>query len=196
MSLVAVRSSSSPANIPVHVVVPLSIVALALWGIGAGRLVEASAAQLSLLRASSVLIASCAAAAEAGFWCSVWAARGVRVRYVPLAFALLALSGIDAVGVLVQGLDPAGRAARLAVVALAGPVASGGADGGRDGFDVALGGAGLLTALRMTASAACQATLARRPFRDALLGVLAAWVLGRLVVMWLVDLARGASPLG
>src|SRR5439155_930409 len=71
----------------------------------------------------------------------------------------------------------------------------GDAAGPGSGFRASFGGVGLLCVARLVATAAIQRRGTGRGLAAPLRLTLATWLLGRLANWWLVDLARGMSPL-
>ena len=69
------------------------------------------------------------------------------------------------------------------------------ASGPGSGFEAAFGSVGLLCVARLVATAAILRRGTEGGLARALRLTLAVWLLGRLASWWLIDLARGVSPL-
>ena len=136
-------------------------------------------------------------AVEALFYVAWWRAWGVRLGFAGLFEWLVSISVLD---LLASGLTriaeyhPGWVAHALEVFVGFGALRL--EDTGLDsGVRSAFGSVGLLCVARLAATAAIQRQGGRRGLAAPLTLTLAVWLLGRLVNWWLVDLARGMSPL-
>lgn len=136
-------------------------------------------------------------AVEALFYLGWWRARGIRLKFTRLFEWLVSISVLD---LLASGLTrvaeshPGWVAHALEVFVGLGAIR--GEDSGLgSGFRAAFGPVGLLCIARLVATAAIQRRGTERGLAAPLRLTLAVWLLGRLANWWLVDLARGMSPL-
>ena len=135
-------------------------------------------------------------AVEALFYAGWWRARGSRIGFMRLFEWLVSLSVLD---LLASGLTriaeshPGWVAHALEVFVGLGALRGDEAIG--SGFRAAFGPVGLLCVARLIATAAIQRRCAGGRLAAPLRLTLAVWLLGRLANWWLVDLARGMSPL-
>ena len=136
-------------------------------------------------------------AIEALFYFGWWRARGIRLSLVRLFEWLVSISVLD---LMASGLTrvaeahPGWLASTLEIFVGLGAV-RGDAAGPGSGFRASFGGVGLLCVARLVATAAIQRRGTERGLAAPLRLTLAVWLLGRLANWWLVDLARGMSPL-
>lgn len=146
----------------------------------------------------ALMVLGCAAgwAAEAGFYVSWWRWRGRRLAYwrflswvVSLSLADLCVESIRQN--LARGVWEPG-AWWLVLVGLGNATRTGDVSA----VSVAFGGLGLITAVRIVATAHVQSAALRVRFAPVALLVCAAWVLCRIAAGWMFDLARGASGIG
>jgi hypothetical protein len=136
-------------------------------------------------------------AIEALFYAGVWRARGIRLEFMRLYEWLVTISVLD---LLASGLTrlaeshPGWIAAALEVFVGLGALRSEESQLG-SGFRAAFGSVGLLCVARLVATAAIQRRGAGGRFASPLALTVTAWLLARLATWWLMDLARGVSPL-
>lgn len=134
-------------------------------------------------------------AVEALFYVQWWRACGIRLGFVRLFEWLVSISVLD---LLASGLtrfaDSHPGVLAYALEVFIGLGARHG-DAPGSGFRAAFGSFGLLCVARLIATAAIQRRGTGRGLAAPLALTLAVWLLGRLVNWWLVDLARGMSPL-
>jgi hypothetical protein len=134
---------------------------------------------------------------EALFYAGWWRARGIRLSFARLFEWLVSISVLD---LLASGLTrvaeshPGWVAHALEVFVGLGAL-RGEESGPGSGFRAAFGAVGLLCIGRLVATAAIQRRVTERGLAAPLRLTLAVWLLGRLANWWLVDLARGMSPL-
>ena len=135
-------------------------------------------------------------AVEALFYVWWWRARA-RLSFARLFQWLVSISVLDLLAsTLTRAAEshPGPLARTLAVLAGIGAL-RGQHLGASPGLEAAFGSLGLLCVARLVATA----TLQRRGMGGSLGGplllTLAAWLLGRIAIWWLMDLARGMSPL-
>uniref|UniRef100_A0A832I2X0 Yip1 domain-containing protein n=1 Tax=Eiseniibacteriota bacterium TaxID=2212470 RepID=A0A832I2X0_UNCEI len=134
-------------------------------------------------------------ALEAAWYAACGRALGARLPVVRLAVALVTLSMLDVARLALLG-PPAGEGfdPRLPLV---GAELLAGAGAPHDGFGAAFGSFGLFVALRLAGTAWLLArALGEGRGGAAALLVAATWLASRLAAWWVVDLARGRSPLG
>jgi hypothetical protein len=150
----------------------------------------------AVLPALMVLGRAAGWAVEAGFYVSWWRWRGRRLPYWrflswigSLSLADLCVESIRRN--LAQGLWEPGPW----WLVLGGP-GVGSTAGEISAAVVAFGGLGLITAVRIVATAHVQSAALRVGFGPVALLVGAAWVLCRIAAGWMFDLARGASGIG
>ncbi len=136
-------------------------------------------------------------AVEALFYLGWWRARGLRLSFARLFEWLVSISVLD---LLASGLTRIAEAhpgwvAHALEVFVGFGVLNSEQPGLGPGLRAAFGSVGLLCVARLAATAAIQ----RRGTEGGILAplrlTLAVWLLGRLVNWWMVDLARGMSPL-
>ncbi|MBI5168485.1 MAG: hypothetical protein HZA61_03255 [Candidatus Eisenbacteria bacterium] len=130
---------------------------------------------------------------ECAFLRMVWAARGVRLPFAPLAFALGLLTVPESCAQAALAHVAPGSAAAVWLAPWVGYRALAGDAAGANGWSFAFAGAGLLTAARIAASAAVQSRLAGRRWREAALLVTVVWLLSHVLLAWLAELARGRA---
>ena len=123
----------------------------------------------------------------------VWGARGVTLPFAPLALALWLLTMPESCAVAALARVPPGSAGAVWLAPWVGYRALAGSAAGANGWSFAFAGAGLLTALRMGLSAAVQARLAGRRWREAAALVFTVWFVSHVLLAWLVELSRGRS---
>ena len=136
-------------------------------------------------------------AVEALFYLGWWRARGIRLGFARLFEWLVSISVLD---LLASGLTRVaeshpGWVAHALEVFVGLGVVRGDESGFGSGFRAAFGPVGLLCVARLMATAAIQRRGTERGLAAPLRLTLAVWLLGRLANWWLVDLARGMSPL-
>ncbi len=174
----------------------LAAVALASWwqsGLAQGAALEGFPHGSPAVAATLfVLVRLAASAIEALFYSLWWRARGARLPYGWFLVALVALSIVDRFGAGLAVL--AGRSPALApwLAPIAGLQLLG--DRLAPTLRVALGGVGLLALSRVVITAWFQSAYTGRRLRGALTVTALAWIATRLAAWWVVDLARGMSP--
>ncbi|HVP14460.1 MAG TPA: hypothetical protein VMS88_02885 [Terriglobales bacterium] len=176
------------------------VLALVSWGQVAFR--QAGDLGLSgapgLAAAAGLALASrvAAAAIEAWVYALAWRALGARLPVLWFGIALVALSVVDRLALSLAELAHRAPASAPWAAVLAGPHLLGSRWlAGEPGLRAALGGIGVLTALRLGMTAWLQAAALRRRMRGPLLLTLGIWWASRVALWWTTDLIRGASPL-
>jgi len=178
----------------------LALVAVVAWwelGLRQGGALGAGPHLPAVLAATLMVLARLAAnSLEALAYLLWWRTRGARLPYLRFLVALVALSLVDRFA-----LDLAALASRTPALApLLAPIAGiqlirGRLPGAEPGLWAAFGSLGLLTLARIAITAWLQAAGTGRRLRGALLLTAGAWLAGRVVLWWTLDLVRGASPL-
>ncbi len=130
---------------------------------------------------------------ECAFLRMVWAARGAKVPFTPLAFALWLLTLPEWCAQAALAHVAAGSASAVWLAPWVGYRAVAGDAAGMTGWGFAFAGAGLLTAARLAISAAVQARLSGRRWREAALLVTMVWAGSHVLLAWIVELARGRA---
>jgi hypothetical protein len=176
------------------------LLALVSWGQVASR----QAGELGMRGAPGLAAAAglalagrvVAAGIEAGVYALVWRALGARLPVLRFGIALVALSMVDRLALSLVELAHRAPASAPWAAALAGAHLLGSPwPAGEPGLRAALGGIGILTALRLAMTAWLQAAALRRGMCGPLLLTLGLWAASRIALWWTTDLMRGASPL-
>ncbi len=178
----------------------LCLVAFAFWweaGWRQGALLMAGVPRGHVAVAASLLVAGrlAANAVEALFYALWWRARGARLPYGRFLVALVALSLVDRFGLALTAVAERSPALGPMLAPLAGPQALGARFGLEPGLRAALGSLGVLTLARLAITAWLQSVQAGRRLRGALAVTAVAWLGSRVALWWMVDLARGLSPM-
>jgi hypothetical protein len=152
---------------------------------------------LDAIAAAAALGHLCGNAVEALFYMGWWRARGAPLSFSRLFEWLVSISVLDLLGAglgRIAASHPGWAAHVLAV--FAGPGALRADDLAMpSGLSAAFGSLGLLTVVRLVATAALQRQGVGGRLLEPLALTLAAWLPVRIASWWLVDLARGLSPL-
>ena len=126
-----------------------------------------------------------------------WRSWGAPFRFGRFFVSVASFSLIDAWVSTLQALVRDGAPALapwLAPVLGIGLLHEPGVSGG-SAWQIAIGGLGLATAVRVALTARAQARETGRGLRGALILTMLAWLGTRAIVWWGIDLARGASPM-
>lgn len=173
-----------------------SYLAFCWWQAGVGEATRAGTASAASAAALVPAGKLAGALTEAAFYHLWWRGRGSRLAYWRLFLVVSSASLADVFAAdLAARASAAGPAARGFLAALAGPHALGDSVLGSPAARALLGSLGLLTVLRIAVTADAQARGAGVRFRAALGWTALVWLLGRLSMWWITDLARGRSPL-
>lgn len=178
----------------------LFLVALATWGEAGwrqGAALAAGTTHLPVAVAAALMIASrlAAGAVEALAYALWWRGRGARLPFARFFVALVALSLVDRCTLGLAALAAANPGLAPLLAPLAGPQALGARFDAGAGLRAACGAIGALTLARVVITAWLQSVQAGRRMREALAVTAVAWLGSRVAVWWLVDLARGMSPI-
>ncbi|MCC6652485.1 MAG: hypothetical protein IT348_15145, partial [Candidatus Eisenbacteria bacterium] len=170
---------------------------LAAWFDAARRALDAAGGERTAGLSEGALVGATLALVMAGtlvecaFHRALWSARGARVAFAPLLLAVWLLSALEPLAGAAMEWCPPGSAGSLGLAPWVGARALAAPGGQPDAWAVAFGGAGLLAAARIALSAAAQARLAGRAWREALLQVLLVWLASHVALAWTLALVRG-----
>lgn len=170
---------------------------LAAWIDAARRALEQAGGNLPAALSPGALVGATLAVVAAGtlaecaFHRALWSVRGARVPFAPLLLALWLLSALEPLAGAAMECGPPGSAASYWLAPWVGARALARPDAPPGAWALAFGGAGLLTAARIALSAAAQARLAGRAWREALLQVLLVWLASHVALAWTLALVRG-----
>ncbi|OGF11209.1 MAG: hypothetical protein A2W00_10160 [Candidatus Eisenbacteria bacterium RBG_16_71_46] len=160
-------------------------------GAGAARALAVGLAVALLARVAGFI-------AESGFYVLWWRARGSHIPFWRLSSWIAALSAADLLAMSLGRLaERHGGALPLVLAPLAGASLLRSQVPGLDaGLWVGFGSLGLLAAARVALTARAQAVALDRRIAAPLALTAGAWLASRVALWWIVDLARGMSPLG
>jgi hypothetical protein len=163
-------------------------------------------AGVSATRAGTALAASAAALvpagklagflSEAAFYVLWWRGRGRRLPFWRFFCVVASVSLADVFAIALAERAHAGPPALASCLAwVVGPQLLGDARWGSPALRVAFGSLGLLTVIRVALTANAQSRAVGARGAMTLAGTVLVWVLGRIAIWWITDLARGRSPL-
>lgn len=203
---IAVASARFPAGLPAAWAPVLLLLPLVAWIESARRLYAQAGAHDAfgeLARSGSVppesvvglalVLTVGAVFTEAVCLRMVWGARGATLPFAPLAFVLWLLTVPESCAVAALAHVPPGSSGAVWLAPWVGYRALAGSAAGANGWTFAFAGAGLFTALRIGLSAAAQARLAGRRWREGAALVVTVWFVSHVLLAWLVELSRGRS---
>ena len=163
--------------------------------LGTGK--ELSAVAVVLLTLASLAGRFVGFALEAGFYHAWWRLWGAPVRFGRFYAWVAGLSLIDAwaLGLRTIAREEGGTLA-LGLAPLVGmDLLRDGPVGSATSLQLAFGGLGVATLVRISLMALAQARETGRELWKPLLLTVVMWIAGRVATWWTLDLARGASPL-
>ena len=136
-------------------------------------------------------------AVEALFYMAAWRARGFKLGFARLFEWMVTLSVLDLLSSGLVGFAKAhpGWVAGALEVFVGFGVVNDDPSGPGSGFQAAFGSFGLLCVARIVGTAAVQRQGTKGGLAAPLALTFAVWLVGRLASWWMVDLARGISPL-
>jgi len=166
------------------------------WQVGIGEVARAGTA--SAAAAAALVPAGKLAGflSEAAFYCLWWRGGGRRLPYWRFFCVVASASLADVLAIrLAEMAHTASPALAAWLPPLAGLQAWRGGEWGSPGLRVTFGTLGILTAVRIGVTAHAQSRALGIRGAVALVWTAVVWVLGRIALLWITDLARGRSPL-